>query len=100
MSDKQLDYLKISVLGEDTAMCGKRFLGQHGVSYLLQARTGQVTRSIIVDVGQSHKALMHNMSIFGVKPVDIDMIVMTHCHYDHTEGLSALLNKMGKRMCL
>lgn len=97
MSDKQLDYLRISVIAENTVMPKSRFLGQNGVSYLLEARRESGTRIIVVDVGQNHYALMHNMKILGINPSDIDMIVMTHCHYDHTAGIAALLSEIGRQ---
>ncbi|NLS45356.1 MAG: MBL fold metallo-hydrolase [Firmicutes bacterium] len=96
MDNNKLDSLRILVLAENTAMHGTRFLAQHGMSYLLQAQTKLTTRTILVDVGQNHYALIHNMGMFGINPQDIDMIVITHSHYDHTKGLSSLLREIGK----
>lgn len=97
MSSRQLDYLKILVLAEDTVPYESPLLGQHGISFLLEAQTGQVSRRIVVDVGQNPEALRHNIRVLGVNPGDIDIVVITHCHYDHTLGIAALLSDIGRK---
>ncbi|HHY47279.1 MAG TPA: MBL fold metallo-hydrolase [Firmicutes bacterium] len=96
MSNKQLDYLRILVLTENTVGHGRRLLAQHGISFLVEARTGETSKRIVVDVGQNYAALRHNMDLLGINPRDIDMVVLTHCHYDHTTGVAALLTDIGK----
>ncbi|NLJ80837.1 MAG: MBL fold metallo-hydrolase, partial [Firmicutes bacterium] len=92
----QLDYLKVLVLAENTARPGTNFWGQHGASFLLQAQRGSVKQAILVDVGQSPSVLRHNMDEFGIAPSEVDAVVITHCHYDHTGGIAAFLEKTGK----
>ncbi len=59
------------------------------------ADAGYLTRRL-VDVAQDPQALLRNMELMCIDPASIDMIVITHCHYDHTRGLAELLQCMGK----
>ncbi len=93
----KLDSLKITVLAEDSVLYESPYLGQHGLSLLLEGRRGETTRRILVDVGQNPQALLYNMRIMNVWPAAIDAVVLTHCHYDHTQGIVAMLKEIGKR---
>jgi len=93
----ELDSLKITVLAEDSVLYESPYLGQHGISFLLEGRRGENTRRILVDVGQNSSALLSNMRMMNVSMPVIDAIVITHCHYDHTQGIVAMLREMGKR---
>ena len=61
---------------------------EHGVSYLV--KTDDVT--ILMDVGSNEKSedpspLQANMQALGVELKDIDTIVISHQHFDHTGGM-------------
>jgi 7,8-dihydropterin-6-yl-methyl-4-(beta-D-ribofuranosyl)aminobenzene 5'-phosphate synthase len=91
----QLDYLKITALAEDSVLYESPYLGQHGISFLLEATIGEECKRILVDVGQNAEALLYNMSVMGISPSTIDALVLTHCHYDHTKGLANMLRQIG-----
>ncbi len=92
-----LDNLKITVLADDCVLYESPYLGQHGASFLLEGVSGRDTKRILVDVGQNFEALLHNMRIMGISPSVIDTIVLTHCHYDHTQGVARLLREIGRK---
>jgi 7,8-dihydropterin-6-yl-methyl-4-(beta-D-ribofuranosyl)aminobenzene 5'-phosphate synthase len=91
-----LDSLRITVLAEDSVLYESPYLGQHGVSFLLEGTKDSDIRRILVDVGQNSQALLSNMRIMNVSPSAIDAIVLTHCHYDHTKGVVNMLREIGK----
>ncbi len=93
----ELDSLKVTVLAEDSVLYEGPYLGQHGVSFLLEGTKDSDIRRILVDVGQNSQALLSNMRIMNVSPSAIDAIVLTHCHYDHTRGVVNMLREIGKR---
>ena len=93
----QLDSLKITVLAEDSVLYESPYLGQHGVSFLLEGVSGKERKNILVDVGQNSKALLNNMKTMGIAPSIIDAVVLTHCHYDHTQGIANMLRQIGKK---
>jgi len=92
-----LSSLTISVLAEDSVAYESPYLGQHGVSFLLTAQREGIERNVLVDVAQNPDALLENMKKMGIAASCIDAIVLTHCHYDHTQGLGRILKEIGKK---
>jgi len=60
---------------------------EHGQSILIE-KDG---RSILFDTGQTPDVLRYNMSNLGIAPEEIDTVVLSHGHYDHTGGLPWLV---------
>lgn len=75
--------MKVSVLTENNA--GEHTGAEHGLSYLVEYDG----RRILFDTGQSD-LFLKNAAIMGVSMEDIDMIVLSHGHYDHGNGLQHL----------
>ncbi|MFP4301957.1 MAG: MBL fold metallo-hydrolase, partial [Spirochaetaceae bacterium] len=92
-----LDSLKVTIVAEDSVGYETPYLGQHGVSFFLEARGGGVERRVLVDVAQHPGPLLSNMELLGIEPPTIDTIILTHCHYDHTQGLAEVLEAIGKQ---
>jgi len=92
-----LDNLRITVLAEDSVLYGSSYLGQHGVSFLLEGVSGGNTKRILVDVGQNSDALLSNMQTMGISPSIANVIVLTHCHNDHTQGIARMLREINKK---
>ena len=84
-NDRGVD-MKITVLVENFAGSWK-MLAEHGLALL--ASDGLT--SVLVDTGQGGDALFANMQTLGVSPGDIDHVVLSHGHFDHTGGLQKLL---------
>jgi 7,8-dihydropterin-6-yl-methyl-4-(beta-D-ribofuranosyl)aminobenzene 5'-phosphate synthase len=60
-----------------------------GFSALVE-RNGE---TLLFDTGGDGAILMRNMSALGIDPGQIQSVVLSHIHGDHTEGLNAILNK-------
>jgi len=69
------------------------FLGEHGLSMLLETQDNR----LLLDTGQS-SAIVHNLGLLGVSPATIDLIAISHGHYDHTGGLYPLLTQARKTL--
>jgi len=93
----ELDSLKITVLTEDSVLYESHYLGQHGVSFLLEGVKGSDVMRIMVDVGQNSQALLNNMKLMNISPSIIDAVVLTHCHYDHTQGVARMLREISRK---
>ncbi len=80
--------IKITTLAENTAGAG--VLGEWGLSMLVEA-DGQ---KILFDTGGG-RAAVPNAELMKVDLADVDRIVLSHGHYDHTGGLLEVLNRTG-----
>lgn len=86
--------VKIYTLLEDYAGYETSFYAQHGISFLIDVKNKGLCKRILFDVGQSAAPILHNMKLLGINPDTIDMIFLSHCHYDHTKGLVEILKSI------
>ncbi len=92
-----LDQLKVVVLIENSTSFRSPLLGVHGISYFVEARKDSTVMRLLIDVGQNPDALLYNARILGIDLASVNAIVLTHCHYDHTQGLVTILRAIGKK---
>ncbi|OPX35644.1 MAG: MBL fold metallo-hydrolase [Desulfobacteraceae bacterium 4484_190.1] len=93
----ELSNLKITVVAEDSVLYESPYLGQHGISVFLTAEGGGVKKNVLVDVAQNPTALLENMRMLNIDPTSTDAVVLTHCHYDHTQGVAKILREIGRK---
>jgi 7,8-dihydropterin-6-yl-methyl-4-(beta-D-ribofuranosyl)aminobenzene 5'-phosphate synthase len=81
--------LKIEIINlyNDIAPKESEFIQNHGQAFLIKSEQNQT----LFDTGQVGKYLLHNMKVMGINPNDINTIVISHGHLDHTGGLNGLL---------
>lgn len=88
---------RIFVLAEDYAGSEGSYYAQHGISFLIRVKeTAHKSWSILFDTGTDASPILHNAAIIGVDLDDIETILLSHCHYDHTGGLIEILGKIEK----
>ncbi len=73
------------VVKEDTNL-----QSEHGLSFWIQTEHG----TVLFDTGQTPEVLSHNLKELRLSFQDIDMLALSHAHYDHTGGLEAVLSKI------
>ncbi|MDP3431684.1 MAG: MBL fold metallo-hydrolase [Bacteroidota bacterium] len=79
--------MKLTVLTEIVA--GGRFLAEHGLSYLIE----HDGKTILFDTGHSD-VFLQNARQMGIELQDVvDLIVLSHGHWDHGDGLQYIENK-------
>ena len=93
----KLSKLKLTVIAEDTVAYESPYLGQHGVSFLLTTERDGIKKNVLVDVAQNPTALLENINMMQISLSCIDAVVLTHCHYDHTQGLGTIIKEIGKK---
>jgi 7,8-dihydropterin-6-yl-methyl-4-(beta-D-ribofuranosyl)aminobenzene 5'-phosphate synthase len=94
-----IDSCFITVLVEDTLHKMRMGLGyKHGLALMIEAVSKNVSFKMLFDVGPSPEILLRNVETLHVKLNEIDIIILSHGHYDHTEGLLELLPYMRNRL--
>lgn len=75
-------------------------LAENGISFLVEARTGDRTTRILFDAGMSPIPIIHNARLLGVDLTRVDQVVLSHGHPDHFGGIYAALEAIGGRVPL
>lgn len=90
--------VEVFVLADDYAGMTRGLLAQHGVSYLVKATMEEGSEvTVLFDTGYNGEAVLRNMEVLGLSFDDVDYIVLSHNHYDHANGLPALLKTAGRK---
>lgn len=82
--------MKLTVLVENTTSHG-RLLAEFGWSVLIEDDMGS---SLLFDTGGGH-TIEHNAKILGKDLSKLEAIILSHHHYDHTDGLAQVLKHTG-----
>ncbi|MFP4159643.1 MAG: MBL fold metallo-hydrolase [Desulfobacterales bacterium] len=80
--------MKITLLYDNYAW-DKRLAADWGFAALLEV----FGRTILFDTGARGQLLLDNMKLLGISPQSIDEIFISHDHWDHTGGLSEILER-------
>lgn len=54
-------------------------------------------KSILFDTGSESQTLLYNMQQLKIKPEEVEVVVLSHSHWDHTGGLKGFLHANGHR---
>ena len=71
-------------------------LAQHGFSALITLTVGGQTHRLLFDTGTTPDGLIANMYTLDIAPKDIETIILSHGHFDHTTGLDGLARTLGR----
>ena len=87
--------MKVTVIIDNAVPAGTRqpFLAEHGLSLLIE----HAGKKILFDTGQS-SAVVSNLGLLNVLPSELDMLVLSHGHYDHTGGIFHVLQRARKQI--
>jgi 7,8-dihydropterin-6-yl-methyl-4-(beta-D-ribofuranosyl)aminobenzene 5'-phosphate synthase len=87
LSQEESPSLKITVVYDNTLYEPELTAGW-GFSALIEYEGHR----LLFDTGADGQALLHNMAALHINPRDIEAVVLSHSHNDHTGGLDALLS--------
>ncbi len=71
-------------------------IAEHGFSSLISMERDGLRRTVLFDTGVSEDGAVENMRRLDVSPKDIEAIVLSHGHIDHTAGLVGIARTLGR----
>ena len=101
MKIRSVRALRITTLAENSCGLGtrdpsSRCLGQWGLSFLLELVDSRGdNRKVIFDTGMYKQALLRNIKALKVNLRDLDCIVLSHGHLDHTAATVEIVKATG-----
>jgi 7,8-dihydropterin-6-yl-methyl-4-(beta-D-ribofuranosyl)aminobenzene 5'-phosphate synthase len=72
-----------------------QLIAEHGLSLMLTVTKGDQTHHLLFDTGVSPGGMIGNMDRLQIDPRDIEAIVCSHGHFDHTAGFDGLIRRLG-----
>jgi 7,8-dihydropterin-6-yl-methyl-4-(beta-D-ribofuranosyl)aminobenzene 5'-phosphate synthase len=69
-------------------------MAEHGLSQLVRVHRGEKTHTVLFDAGYSSIGVPHNVALLGLDLDQVEAIVLSHGHMDHTGSLNAMLEKL------
>lgn len=71
-------------------------VAEHGLSLLISVWQGEKRHTILFDTGFTGIALLHNAELLGLDLREIEVLVLSHAHMDHTGALHRFLDSIGR----
>ena len=71
-------------------------VAEPGFSALVRLRKGERERTLLFDTGVSPGGMVENMRRLGISPSEIEVIVLSHGHWDHVTGMEGLVRSLGR----
>ncbi len=97
-SVKAIDRLRLSVLIDNSPKYDSYLKGCFGLSLWLEGGSEEVEWKILFDVGPLAEPLLYNADLMGIDIGDVDMIVLSHSHFDHTAALADVLRYLDREV--
>jgi 7,8-dihydropterin-6-yl-methyl-4-(beta-D-ribofuranosyl)aminobenzene 5'-phosphate synthase len=69
-------------------------LAEHGLCLLVRVQRGTQKHTLLFDTGYNNMGVLHNMDRLAVDPNELEAIVLSHGHMDHTGSLYPILGKI------
>jgi len=93
---ESVDSLKLVVLIENSPAYDTYLEGCFGLSLWLEVWSGDTCKRVLFDVGPRSDSLIRNAERLGIDLNSVDMIMLSHGHFDHTAALAGLFDKLGR----
>ena len=74
-------------------------VAEPGFSALVRIEKDGRERTLLFDAGVSPNGMVDNMRRLGLSPADIEIIVLSHGHWDHVTGMEGLVRVLGRPTC-
>jgi 7,8-dihydropterin-6-yl-methyl-4-(beta-D-ribofuranosyl)aminobenzene 5'-phosphate synthase len=81
--------VEIIILVDNLNDADKGFVKSYGFSALIKIDD----KKVLFDTGSNSEPLLKNLNTVGYSPNDLDCVILSHNHDDHTDGLHGILHK-------
>ena len=71
-------------------------IAEPGFSALVRIEKAGRERTLLFDTGVSAHGMVENMRRLGIAPADVEVIVLSHGHWDHVTGMEGLVRALGR----
>lgn len=71
-------------------------IAEPGFSALVRFERNGRARTILFDTGVSPNGMVENMRRLGISAADVEVIVLSHGHWDHVTGMEGLVRELGR----
>jgi 7,8-dihydropterin-6-yl-methyl-4-(beta-D-ribofuranosyl)aminobenzene 5'-phosphate synthase len=72
-------------------------IAEPGFSALVRIEKASRKRTLLFDTGVSPNGMVENMRRLAIDPADVEVIVLSHGHWDHVTGMEGLVRVLGPR---
>jgi len=90
--------IKITALVDNETHYEGPLLAENGISLLVEVESEDAKTAILMDTGITGIPLVNNARELGINLKEINAVVISHNHYDHTGGLLRFLREIDKRI--
>ncbi|HXK33568.1 MAG TPA: MBL fold metallo-hydrolase [Dehalococcoidia bacterium] len=80
----------------ETGQVADALLAEHGFSALVTAVKGDAKHHLLFDAGTTPDGVSENMRRLGVDAKDVEVVVLSHGHFDHTTGMDGFIRAVGR----
>jgi len=96
-----LQDLRLTIVVENSASLDNSSVwAQHGLSIFLELGYGPERMRLLWDTGASSEVMLHNADALNIDLHHLDLICLSHGHYDHTGGLMSVLQHRKGRVAI
>jgi 7,8-dihydropterin-6-yl-methyl-4-(beta-D-ribofuranosyl)aminobenzene 5'-phosphate synthase len=71
-------------------------IAEPGFSALVRIERDGRQRTLLFDTGVSPSGMVENMRRLGIAPAEVEVIVLSHGHWDHVTGMEGLVRELGR----
>ncbi|CAN7674184.1 MBL fold metallo-hydrolase [Phyllobacterium sp. LjRoot231] len=76
----------------------RTLISEFGLSMHVETQRGSEIQNTLIDFGFTPEALNNNIDLVGLDPGALDVLVLSHGHYDHFGGLVGFLQRASDRL--
>jgi 7,8-dihydropterin-6-yl-methyl-4-(beta-D-ribofuranosyl)aminobenzene 5'-phosphate synthase len=88
------DVVHRPTMARDGQIFSNTLLAEHGLSMMVTVHLGERRHTILFDTGYSPVGVLHNMALLDIPVENMEAIVISHGHMDHTGSLYPIIEKI------